>query len=63
MTNPMTTHSFVMLVENRKHPMNTDVLTLTIKENAVVTGRGIKLKGVLSTTRGSSNETGLDNRQ
>lgn len=41
--------------------MNTDVFTLTIKENAVVTGRGIKLKGVLSTTRGSSNETGLDN--
>lgn len=63
MTNPMTTHSFVILVENRKYPMNTDVLTLTIKENAVVTGRGIKLKGVLSTTRGSSNETGLDNRQ
>ena len=61
MTNPMTTNSFVILAENKKYPMNTDVPTITLKGNAVGTGRGIKLKGVLSTTRGNSNETGLDN--
>ncbi len=61
MTNPMTTDSFVILAENKKHPMNTGVFTLIQKGNAVGTGRGIIPINVLSTTRGSSNETGLDN--